>query len=569
MNQAPARESGSPGKRSNRTDQISYPPAHHLLAETQSRAFSTADTVCATKTPPMNPWPKARRIQQLEEALAPEALLHFDILMALPFPVIALDPEGRVQFWNPAATREFGWTHVDVMGEAPPIIPTDRWHEHAIMLDQARVSGATPEIDTLRRRKDGQYLRVQASAQLHTGLGVVLSFRTPNPAWRNQQEAFPQPGDASQLELMGRLLGAVAHDVNNVLAVVSGHSEWLLELLPRDSIAHESVQAIRQASQHAVSLTRQLLGLGQPCSAVPVPVDVGQVVLGMGSLIRAIAGTSTKVLIRPGTGHDAVLAIPTQIEQIVLNLISNAREAMPRGGTLGLRVQRMAKERVAARLRDANPSGPLLCLTVADSGIGMTPQQLQTIFEPHVSTKTAPGHGLGLSTVREIVASLRGWISVDSRPGWGSVFRIYLPIWNPQPQCEASADQPLRESQPWQPRGTVLLVEEDPVTREQQRAIIEQAGYEVIETTSGEMALKLCRAIPQRIDVLVTDLVMPGLSGRRLVTQMRQTRPGIGVVYVSAYPPSRAEYNAVYVAKPFRPHELLNGIDSILPVYLS
>lgn len=474
------------------------------------------------------------------------------VVAALPDAVVGLGPDGRVRLWNPAAADLFGWSAAEVTGLPPPFLPADREAEDRRMVALAAAGGRVRDVDTVRRAKGGALVRVVAAAAADSAGGVVLTFRRagdPPAAGPGPDET--RPGNVGQLETLGRLLTAVAHDVNNVLAVIAGHAELVARDLPDGSPARESAGVIRAAAGHAAELARRLLAFARPTDRPTGPADLSVVVAGLGPLVRAVAGAGVRVSLRPGRGV-AAAADPTQVEQVVLNLVANARDAMPRGGTLGVRAGTAVVRPGRPGWPPHLPAGRYARLTVADTGTGIDDVTRARLFQPFFSTKGPAGSGVGLATVRDIVTRAGGHVEVDSDPGVGTVFRVYLPAAETAPPAGPA----------WVPTGTVLLADDHAPTRAAAKGVLEAAGFDVIEAASGDGAARLARAVPTAIDALVTELVLPGLGGRKLAAQLRAERPDLGVVFVSRYaPPADGE---AFVAKPFRPAELLAAVRRVM-----
>lgn len=534
------------------------PAAPTRQARREEQSWRPPDTVrdvltvlAAADTP--TPSPRLLRPEPAPVDRPPAATVA-DVVAALPEAVVALDPDGRVRLWNPAAEELFGWPAAEVVGGPPPFLPGDRLAEHRRMLALAAAGGRVRDLDTVRRARGGAAVRVAASAAVDATGGVVLTFRPaaapplaePPPP---PDGALARPGNEKQLETLGRLLAAVAHDVNNVLAVVCGNAEYLAQTLPAGSPARESADVIQVAGGHAAELARRLLAFARPAAGGPVPVDVAGVLADLGGLVRAVAGSAVRVVLRPGRGAGPVAADPRQVEQVVLNLVANARDAMPRGGTLGVRAGAVVVRPGRPGWPPHLPAGRYACLTVADTGTGIDDVTRARLFQPFFTTKGPAGTGLGLATVHDTATRLGGHVEVDSDPGLGTVFRVYLP-------AAAGGTGALA----WVPAGTVLLVDDHPGARAAARAALEGGGFDVIEAASGDGAARLARAVPTAIDVLVTDLVLPGLGGRKLAAQLRAERPDLGVVFLSGYKVSANDPAEPFVPKPVRPAELLAAV---------
>jgi two-component system cell cycle sensor histidine kinase/response regulator CckA len=373
------------------------------------------------------------------------------------------------------------------------------------------------------------------------------------------EEQFRQ---AQKLEAVGRLAGGIAHDFNNLLTVILGNAELLRQLPPKPPEAVGLVDDIHGAADRAAGLVRQLLMFSRRQPSRPEVIDLNEVLTGLAGLLRRLLGE--RVEVRAQLSPEAVLvrADRGQLEQVVMNLAVNARDAMPDGGTLTLTTANPEAGR--------NGKGPAFArLSVADTGTGMSEELKARIFEPFFTTKGPDkGTGLGLATVYGIVQQAGGHINVDSTLGAGTTFHIYLP------ECTGTAtpstERPAREAAARENTGrgrSVLLVEDEDGVRKMARFVLEGQGYRVAEARDAETALELLKPDPA-VDLLVTDLSMPGMDGRELAGRLRAVRPGVGVVFVSGYVPEAGRLDdvpaAVFLPKPFTPTELLRGAGKAL-----
>jgi two-component system cell cycle sensor histidine kinase/response regulator CckA len=348
-------------------------------------------------------------------------------------------------------------------------------------------------------------------------------------ALRQSQEQLRQ---AQKMEAVGRLAGGVAHDFNNLLSAILSYSEMVLADLPEEHPSRDDIEQIRQAGNRAAELTRQLLAFSRRQLLQLRSINLNTVVAGVDRMLRRVIGEDIELrtVLAPALGHARGDA--GQLEQVLMNLAVNARDAMPAGGTLTIATANAeVGEGAAARWPQVQP-GSYVTLSVRDTGIGMSRDVQERIFEPFFTTK-APGHGtgLGLSTVYGIVAQVGGHILVSSRPGAGSTFTIYLPTH--AAEADHLAAPPLRPAV----RGaeTVLLVEDEELVRQLTREILRRNGYRVLEACDGVEALGVLREHTGPIDLLLTDVVMPRMSGHELVEQARPLRPGMRILYVSGY----------------------------------
>ncbi len=368
---------------------------------------------------------------------------------------------------------------------------------------------------------------------------------------------------AQKLESLARLTGGVAHDFNNLLTAILGGVDALLESTPAGDPRLEEVREIETAARRAATLTRQLLVFSRKSAIELVEVDLSASVAGMVRLLSRLIGEDVELVTRPGAGPARVLADAGQVEQVILNLAVNGRDAMPHGGRLTVETSagEVRPEEVAA-YPGAQP-GPHVVLSVADTGVGMAAEVQAHLFEPFFTTKEAgKGTGLGLSTVFGIVQRAGGHLRVESAPGQGSRFEVWLPAVAPGAAAAAQVEAPaLARAGP--ASGTVLLAEDDPAVRALAARTLRRAGFRVLEAADGAQALALADQ-PGGFDLLLTDLVMPNLGGGALALRLRERRPALPVLYMTGYtelgPPAEpGGQPGRCLQKPFTPPALLRA----------
>jgi CheY-like chemotaxis protein len=370
------------------------------------------------------------------------------------------------------------------------------------------------------------------------------------------------------LEAVGRLAGGVAHDFNNLLTAIKGNAGLLLADLPSGSPLREDVEEIDRAAQRASDLTRQLLAFSRRQVLQPRVVDLNAVIGETRRMLRRLIEEDVEIVVDLAPSVGPVKADPGQVEQVVLNLAVNARDAMPGGGRLTIST---SDATVPPEPREGwpyfVPAGEYVRLDVADTGVGMEPQVLAHLFEPFFTTKPAgKGTGLGLSTVYGIVKQSGGYVWADTEPERGSRFVVLLPRVVDDQGRAAGAE----EAAPLPGRGaTVLLVEDEDSVRSLTRRVLQRAGYRVLEAEDGERALSVAQAHEGGIDLLLTDVVMPGGGGRRLAERMAALRPSTRVLYMSGYPgDAMAEHGLEagvdLLPKPFTPESLLRRVADAL-----
>ncbi|MBZ5543198.1 MAG: response regulator [Acidobacteriia bacterium] len=373
---------------------------------------------------------------------------------------------------------------------------------------------------------------------------------------------------AQKMEAIGRLAGGVAHDFNNLLTIISGYGALLMEQMAGHDPLRAHVEQIAVAADRAAMLTRQLLVFGRRQVLAPQVLDLNKVVANMDKMLRRLIGEDIDLATLQGPQLGRVKADPGQIEQVIMNLAVNARDAMPRGGKLTIETGNVELDDVYVREHVAVTPGPYIMLAVSDNGIGMDPQTLARIFEPFFTTKeVGKGTGLGLATVYGIVKQSGGNVWVYSEPGRGATFKIYLPRVE---EALASVEPSRSPAALTAGTETVLLVEDEDAVRSLIRNILESKGYRVLEARSGTAALSLCARHAEPLDLLVTDLVMPEMGGRELAERLGPRYPAMKVLYISGYTDGAISHHGTlapdtaYLQKPFTPDVLARKVREVL-----
>ncbi len=499
-----------------------------------------------------------------EEARATRERLRA-LVEASPAAIFELDCFDRVRLWNKAAERVFGWRGREVIGGPLPIVDEGSEDEHRQLLVHAGELGVAAS-ELAYRRKDGERVRVAVSvAPVEDGAGEPSGLVGVALDVGERKLLEEELRQAQKMETVGRLAGGLAHDFNNILLAIRSEAWLLASSLEPDAEKMQLARAIERATERGASLARQVLGFSRRQLPQPVLVDLGAAIAGMAEMLEHLVGEHVELVTRLEPSC-FVQAEPGQIEQVTVNLVVNARDAMVKGGALT----------VAARAVEAGDSRPegvdssCVLLEVSDTGDGIGPEQRARIFEPFFTTKRE-GSGLGLATVHGIVAQLGGCVEVASELGRGSTFSVFLPR-------VAGAERPEEEPSPDEARArgseTILLVEDDEMVREPIRTILAGEGYRVLVATSGAHALAIALRHGEPIDLLITDVVMPRLSGLEVARALIGARPGLRVLYVSGHPervrglagfPGSPAVGAVAVlSKPFAPETLLRTIRELL-----
>jgi two-component system, cell cycle sensor histidine kinase and response regulator CckA len=390
--------------------------------------------------------------------------------------------------------------------------------------------------------------------------GVINKVLGTSQDITNHKKAEEQLRQAQKMDAVGRLAGGVAHDFNNILNVIIGHA-YLMQSEPTPEGARVSVTEIRKAAERATSLIRQLLAFSRKQVPQLQSRDLNNIVAGIGDMLRRLIGEDVDLRINPASDLPYVTADAGQIEQIIMNLAVNARDAMPHGGTLTIATCSKHLDDQDAGNLGLTP-GLYVVLTVADTGHGMDATTQARIFEPFFTTKEfEKGTGLGLAIVSRIVRQSSGHIAVESNVGEGTTFKVYLPVTDKNAAAieQATVVRPLTAAS-----ETILLVEDDESVRKLTKLLLETEGYTVIEAENGTSALDITSSYRSTIHLLVTDLVMPGMQGRDLAAHFRRQRPGIKVLYVTGYADEVAMGGGTVLEKPFTPDELIRRVRAVL-----
>jgi two-component system cell cycle sensor histidine kinase/response regulator CckA len=338
---------------------------------------------------------------------------------------------------------------------------------------------------------------------------------------------------AQKMEAVGRLSGGIAHDFNNLLGVIIGYSQVIKKRLDKDSPFSEHVEEIEKAGQRAASLTKQLLAFSRQQVLTPAVLNLNTVVTELCKMLPRLLGEDIEVTTTLSDDLGQVKADQGQVEQVIMNLAVNARDAMPQGGRLRIETANVEMDESFTRQHPGSVRGRYVMLSVADTGIGMSPETQAQIFEPFFTTKErGKGTGLGLATVYGVVKQSGGYIAVDSAPGKGAAFNVYLPLTQ---EAAVQATQKPALSPTVRGSETILLVEDSEPLRKLAQSFLEARGFRVLAAPTGEKALELAVQNPEPIHLLLTDVVMPGMNGRVLAEELGPRQPGMKVIYMSGY----------------------------------
>lgn len=478
-------------------------------------------------------------------------------------------PDGRLLACNPSFVRMFGFASVDEALSCNLLSLYPNPEARGGLLDVLRRQGKVENYELELRRRDGKPVHVIANIVGKFGdngeLAEIRTYLFDNTERRQLEEQYRQ---AQKMEAVGRLTSGIAHDFNNLMTAVLGYSDLALQSLDKNDPLTGDIEEIKKAGERAGALTRQLLAFSRKQLLQPKVIDLNQVVTSMDNMLRHLIGEDIDLVSATSPSLGSVRADVGQIEQVIVNLAVNARDAMPEGGKITIETSNVELDEPYARSHAEVGPGRYVMLAVSDTGHGMDAETRDHIFEPFFTTKQdGKGTGLGLATVFGIVKQSGGSIWVYSEPGRGTTFKIYLPRVDQEAEA-IETGQTERSSA----RGseTVLLVEDDQAIRSLARRVLEKKGYEVLEADNAEKAILVSNQRQQQIDLLLTDVVLTGASGPKLAAQVRSHRPKIKVLYMSGYTDEAIfrhqvlDAGVAFIQKPFTPESLTRKIREVL-----
>ncbi|HEY9427490.1 MAG TPA: ATP-binding protein [Gemmatimonadaceae bacterium] len=492
------------------------------------------------------------------------------LVSAAPQAIIAVDLDWRVTLWNGTAERLFGWTADEVMGRLVPFIPPERMTELRTLEGPASRPHGAPGTAMRHLRKDGSHVdTLFSTGVLRDSAGVAAGYIAVITDLTEHKHLEAQLRQAQKMEAVGQLAGGVAHDFNNLLTVIKAHTFIALDGLPADAPAREDLVAVNDAAGRAADLTRRLLAFSRKQLLQPRVLDLNAAVSGVLPMLERLIGEDIEVVTELDPSLHTVSADPAQLEQVIMNLAVNSRDAMPHGG-----VFRIATGNVELREERAMEDGftmqpgSYVVLEVGDTGVGMDAATRSRIFEPFFTTKEqGKGTGLGLAMVYGIVKQSGGYVRVDSEPGKGTRFEIWLPRVE---STEASSPRFERAAAPRGGTETVLVVEDEEAVRHVVRRVLELQGYTVHTARDGTEALRVAREQEGRIDLVMTDVILPEMSGPAIVERLLAEWPRAKVLYMSGYAAEEAakrgllEPGTALLRKPFTLDDLARAVRGVL-----
>lgn len=478
--------------------------------------------------------------------------------------VLLVDNGGKIESCNPAISKMFGYTDKALQGRGiTELFCLEEGEKFPFFTNSQR--------ETEGKRKDGRRFPLQIVSkefELHGRRiwSVVLrDLSEIKEAQRALQATQEQLQQSQRLESIGLLAGGIAHDFNNLLTAITGYSDLILSSMDGNDQMRADLEEIRKAGERASTLTRQLLTFSRRQTMETVRLNLNTVFVDLEKMLRRLIGEDIELVAHLAPDLKSMLADPGQLEQVIMNLVVNARDAMPAGGKITIETSNVELDEECVRYHPDLKPGRYAMLAISDSGCGMDKKTKERIFEPFFTTKSAEkGTGLGLSTVYGIVKQTGGSIWVHSEIGMGTTFKIFFPLTEPVAQNVSSLDA--------LPGGheTILLADNDVISRTFAKHILQTRGYAVLEAQSVEEALALCGNPEHAINLLVVDIVMPKVCGQELIEEVARVRPGLRVLFVSGYTDLAAKRHGIveagmpYLQKPFSSKDFAHKVRQVL-----
>ncbi|HEV2196952.1 MAG TPA: PAS domain S-box protein [Candidatus Acidoferrum sp.] len=487
-----------------------------------------------------------------------------------PFGVLKVTLEGRILQANPALVKMLGYASEEEVCKLN--MARDVYHvpkQRQRLVEEHLQKNEFHNVEVQWKRKDGNTITALLNGRRVAGPdGAQTYFEEFAEDITQRRILERQLFQSQKMEAIGRLAGGIAHDFNNLLGVILGHTEILEGSAGRDRRLPRSVEAIQSATQRAAALTTQLLAFSRKQMVEPRILDLNVAVREIEELLRRVIGEDVELLIRTQPGSGTIRIDPGQLDQILMNLVVNARDAMLNGGKLVLETSAVILDDSYVGQHLGAAAGPFVVLSISDTGCGMDQETLSHIFEPFFTTKEkGKGTGLGLSTVYGIVKHCGGYIMAYSEPGRGTTFKVYFPHVSGAPEAPRASG---RRAEVPGGKETVLLVEDETALRELTRGLLETAGYTVLEAAKVEDAIRLAESAHCKIDLLLTDVVMPGMDGHELSRRLTSSCPSLKVLYMSGYTDDVIVHKGVLnrgttlLQKPFGRAGLLGKVRQVL-----
>ena len=482
-----------------------------------------------------------------------------------PESVVITDTQGRILYVNPVFERVTGYSRAEAIGQNPRLLKSNRQESAFYRELWAKISaGEVWRGRFINKKKDGTLFTEDAViAPVRDEKGAVTNYIAIKRDISHELELEVQYRQTQKIDSIGRLAGGVAHDFNNILAVICGHTDLALAQLSSDAPLRSNLECIQESAERAANLTRQLLAFARRQVIEPRRINLNELIVNLNKMLRRLIGEDIKLVTQAAPDLGQIKADPGQIEQVLLNLVVNARDAMPDGGTLTIRTDNVTLDEDYARRYLVTP-GDYVMVSVSDTGVGMTDEVKQHIFEPFFTTKEqGKGTGLGLATCFGIIQQSNGHIHSESQVDKGTQFKIYLPRILELEDSISNREVPVSL-----PQGTetILLAEDEPSLRQLMARMLRTQGYTVLEAADGHEALILAQANGAKIQLLLTDVIMPGLSGKTLAEWLGQVNPAVRVLFISGYINNNAVRDSMskpgtfFLQKPFNPLDLTRKV---------
>ena len=483
--------------------------------------------------------------------------------------IVITDPDGVIQYANPAFEVISGYTSQEVVGQTPRVLQSGK-HDAAFYRDLWTTirSGRTWNGRIINKKKDGTFYTEEGSiSPVREESGAIVNFVAVKRDITNELKMERQFLQAQKMDVVGRLAGGVAHDFNNMLGVILGYTEMALAQVDPAQQLHADLQEVRSSALRTADLTRQLLAFARKQTVLPRIVDLNATVETAINMLRRMIGENIRLEWRPNPGLWPIRVDPSQIDQILSNLCVNARDAITGNGQITIETDNVVLDQAYCANHDGAYPGEYVMMTFIDTGVGMTADVLSHIFEPFYSTKgVGEGTGLGLSTVYGIVKQNHGYISAESKPGCGATFKIYLPRQSGKiPEVDRAGATPVQKGR----METVLLVEDDLAVLTMTQQMLQSLGYQVLASSRSHEAIQIVRETAGEIHLMIVDVVMPDMNGPDLARQIHLFRPTLKCLFMSSYPSNVVVNSGVgdgtnFIQKPFSITALASILRKIL-----
>src|SRR5271166_4001151 len=512
----------------------------------------------------------ALRISQ--EGLRRSEINFRSLVTNAPYGICRCDSGGKLLDANPALLAMLGYSVAEeLIGMHLGALYKDS-HQWFELADHLLAAAPFTGLNAEWKRKDGTGTVVRVSGRAVSAEDKRRTFELFAEDVTERRALEQQLRQSQKMEAIGRLAGGIAHDFNNLLMVISGYAEFLLDRIGPDPAVRGPAQEIASAAGRASSLTRQLLAFSRKQMMAPKILDLNEVVTENLKMLTRVIGEDIDLVMVPAADLGAVRADAGQIEQVIMNLAVNARDAMPSGGKLTIETSNVSLDEEYSRFHAPLRPGDYVMLTISDTGMGMDSETQSHIFEPFFTTKGTKGTGLGLSTVYGIIKQSGGYIWVYSEVGRGTTFKIYLPRVASTGETAAQVAAPIEARNNIVEPGTetILLVEDEANLRYLARQYLEKQGYKVIEAADGAVAMQIAVAHEKVIHLLLTDVIMPGINGRELAQRISEIRPNVKILYMSGYTENVIGTNGMLDAgvrllqKPFNLRDLKSRVREVL-----